>query len=267
MSLYIYCPRKSTSALELVQALDAKRLRTFDGLHFWDKRKRFLLKDGDSVICWGASVPELEGVRVLNSMQGPMNKFEELRKLYAAGVKVVSSSKTKAYGMDHLLLGRSNFHVGGSDLLSKDDHSDYYVYKEIFENEYCIHSFAGKSIRAGIKVIRDGFTLTDEANWRPDANLAHPWIKSFDGGWRVRYDGFASTSRLRKLAKDAVSALGLTFGAVDIGERRVDGRLLVLEVNRAPGIEGGSTASYVRAINKWLKGGADEDRGDGEGVE
>jgi len=224
-------------------------------MHFWDKKKRFAVVPGDVVICWGASIPELEGVHVLNSMQAPLDKFKELETLYHKNVRCISHTKSDPGEMGDSLMPRSVHHVGGLDLLSPMKTGDYFVYKDDFINEYRIHSFNGKSIRAGIKVVRDGFTLVPNASdWKPNANLAHPWVKSYEGGWRVSYDGFASTPALRKLAKSAVAALGLTFGAVDIGERRTDGRLVVFEVNRAPGIEGGSTASYVRAITKWLKG-------------
>jgi hypothetical protein len=40
---------------------------------------------------------------------------------------------------------------------------------------------------------------------------------------------------------------------VDIGVR-ADGSLLVLEVNRAPGLEGGTITRYADAIRKWQNG-------------
>lgn len=257
MSIYVYCGRKSTGALELVNALGAKRLRKFDGLHFRDKTRRHNLKDGDVVICWGESVPEFDGVRVLNALDAPLNKQNELKRLLEKGVPCVRVSTSQELGPDSLdrvgFIKRSNHHIGGNDLLNGIGRADYYVKKENFVKEYRIHSFNGRSIRAGIKVHREGFTLAaSPAAWLPNANLVHPWVRSFDGGWRIQYDDFKSTNRQRKIAHMAVAALGLTFGAVDVGELG-DGTLKVLEVNRAPGIEGGTIASYTRAINKWLE--------------
>jgi hypothetical protein len=142
-------------------------------------------------------------------------------------------------------LGRSNDHVGGDDLLNNDG-NDYFVKKEAFVNEYRVHSFNGKSIRAGKKVLRDGFQVGTGGQ-----QTAHPWIRSWDGGWRIAYDGVSSKQRHRDLAHAAVKALGLTFGAVDIGER-ADGSLVVLEVNRAPGLEGGTIDVYRNAIQGFL---------------
>lgn len=142
-------------------------------------------------------------------------------------------------------LPRDLHHVGGNDLLNPDAATvGYYVKKEEFVKEYRIHSFNGKSIRAGIKDLRDGFTFDG-------MQKASKWIRSWDGGWRIKYDGVSSRQKHRDLAHAAVKALGLTFGAVDIGER-ADGSLCVLEVNRAPGLEGGTIDKYAEAINEWI---------------
>jgi glutathione synthase/RimK-type ligase-like ATP-grasp enzyme len=82
---------------------------------------------------------------------------------------------------------------------------------------------------------------------------AHEWIRSFDSGWRIQYDEYKSNKATRALAAQACDALGLQFGAVDIG-RRADGSYLVLEVNRAPGIEGGTVERYATAIAGWVRG-------------
>ena len=129
-------------------------------------------------------------------------------------------------------------HTGGNDLLTPPNQPDFFVKKESFVNEYRIHSFLGKSIRAGKKAPREGFATP------------HAWIRSWDGGWRILYDGVTPKQRHRDIAHEAVAALGLQFGAVDIGER-ADNSLVVLEVNRAPGLEGGTVDAYARAIQGW----------------
>lgn len=267
MSTYIYCPRPSQGALELVGALGAQRLRRFDGLDFWKRKSRVSLEAGDAIICWGAGLPEFEGVRVLNS--GPkMTKLRELE-LLAPVVPVPThyaisyAAQVKKYGQGTFLERVFN-HSGGEDLLNPPPNPDYLVLKCSFVREYRLHVFGGRSIRAGQKQIREGFREVPEGEvWRPDVNLAHPWIRSFDAGWRVNYDGFLSTKKLRDLAKRSVEALNLTFGAVDIGETAT-GALMVLEVNRAPGIEGNSVTAYARTITKWLTQNEvhDDSRGD-----
>ena len=139
-------------------------------------------------------------------------------------------------------LGRMFNHVGGNDLLRATIPTpDFFSKKEDIVEEYRIHSFNGKSIRAGKKAHREG------------VQQPHAWIRSYDGGWSIRYDGFESKKAMRDLANAAVAALGLQFGAVDIGKKR-DGSLIVLECNRAPGLEGGTVDSYARAIAGWING-------------
>lgn len=142
-------------------------------------------------------------------------------------------------------LGRLNTHIGGNDLLRPPDASQvqYFVKKLALVREFRIHSFKGRSIRAGVKAPREGI-------------VQHPWIRSWDGGWTIKYDGVSSTQQHRQLAHQAVHALGLDFGAVDIGEL-ANGSLVVLEVNRRPGIEGGTIDVYADAINRWAEGRAE----------
>lgn len=149
-------------------------------------------------------------------------------------------------------LPRRNNHVGGNDLLAGDAgnagahlDADYFSKKENIVEEYRIHMFKGKSIRAGRKV---------QQRTRPDGRTApHQWIRSFDAGWNIVYDGFQSTAAMRDIAKRAVAALELDFAAVDLG-KKADGSFIVLEVNRAPGIEGGSLRNYATKIIAWHNG-------------
>lgn len=256
MKIYVYCPRKSDGALALVKALKAERLRRFDGINFWDKTKRIRPEAGSVIINWGALLPELDDMKVLNHIDSWDDKLQELRLLRAKGIAVPDHNDGNGYVWQRLVdagfLPRHADHTGGIDLLNVTRNPDYWVRKMEFTNEYRIHSFDGKSIRAGIKVVREGFALTTEGAWRPNANLAHPWIKSWDGGWRISYKNFRSTVPMRNLAHKAVGALKLTFGAVDMAET-VDGKLFVLEVNRAPGVEGTTIEAYADTINKWIK--------------
>lgn len=246
--MYVYCPRRSADAFELVKALGAHRLRQFDGIDFWDKRKRYVLKDGDVVVCWGATVPEIDGVRVLNGLEQPQDVFDVWTKLVNAGVPTLTITRGK-HGPRTLTPRLFR------EIQQKD--ATYVSPQEPIKTEYRIHSFNKRSIRAGVKVPREGFTICNENDWKPDANLAHPWVRSYYGGWRVNYDGFKSTPEMRKLAHKAVASVGLTFAAVDIGQRP-DGRLVVLEVDSAPRIEGGTVLSYMRAINRWVKEGVND---------
>jgi hypothetical protein len=274
--IIIYRTRPSNGARDLVESLgNCRRGR--------DNSVR-PPRNGDKVVCWGDSL-NLQGIEVLNGVP-IINKYEDAIKLKAANVPTIEVSRSRPQNQgggfaprrDYLLprglglslnesevtawvramqnylstpltplpsiewLGRKYNHVGGNDLLSTQSSYDYWSKKEDLIEEYRVHSFLGKSIRAGKKV-----------QGAEGVSTVHPWIRSHDGGWHLAYDGFSSTKEMRKLAKQAVEALGLNFGAVDIGKTR-EGKLIVLEVNRAPGLEGGTINAYSDAISKWYRG-------------
>lgn len=234
--------------------------------------------DRDKLICWGDVHEVIQG---LNN-RPYTNKYNEARTLQAANVATVDVALQRPSAppvtrgryerpaiscteyelhavMNHMQawldaplpvqaapvwLPRRQNHVGGSDLLNPPVTAEYWSKKEPIANEYRLHMFKGKSIRAGQKVQRPT---------RPDGRPSHEWIRSFDAGWIIRYDGFQSTRAMRELAAKAVEALQLDFGAVDLAQRP-DGSLFVLEVNRAPGVENGTVTSYANAIKAWAAG-------------
>jgi hypothetical protein len=283
--LYIYRRKSSTGARELAEELllGGTRARRTKG-----ERLR-TLQNGDGVVCWGDNfaVPAGLQIKTLNNVE-PLSKFAEAQKLAIAAVPTVRVSRTKPVALvarpgvrpdykgftvgplgeanvkqliaqlqAHLQaplppgepaetwLARRNNHVGGIDLLGELREGEYYSKKEDIVEEYRLHIFNGRSIRAGKKV---------KQATRPDGRTApHAWIRSFDAGWNIVYDGFASTKEQRKLAASAVKALGLDFAAVDVAKLS-NGKLIVLEVNRAPGVEGNTVATYAKKIAGWFAG-------------
>jgi len=247
--IYLFCKRPSDSAREMTLALNAVRLRNFDGMNFWRKNKRVKLVEGDFVICWGDEFPVENdlGVHVLNGAEVG-NKYDAARTLYSAAIPTISVlPKDDPPFSQGAWLRRKFYHVGGNDLLNPSGSFDYYAKKEKITKEFRVHSFRSKSIRAGEKALRDAFTLTNEEGKLP----ASPWIRTYDGGWYIKYDGYQSNKAIRTLAHKAVETLKLDFGAVDIGLTE-GGDLKVLEVNRAPGMEGNSITAYVNAVRKWI---------------
>ena len=248
MSVYVYCPRASQGALELVRALGAIRLRNFDGMEFRDKRRKISVPDGSHIVCWGAPLSKIDGIEILNSQDSLKSKYAQWQAMAMGGIATINMRRSTEVQdpkkfVDSGYFPRSNNHIGGNDLLFGVKNPDIWTLKETFVNEYRIHSFNGRSIRAGIKVPRDGFQAVPPGGvWTPNSRLIHPWVRSFDGGWRINYDGFKSTLKLKQIAHAAVAALKLDFGAVDIGETP-QGVLKVLEVNQAPGIENNSVES------------------------
>lgn len=111
-----------------------------------------------------------------------------------------------------------------------------------FRGEYRVHVF-NNDIISYQKKRRDTEALEEGA--------IDEYIRSHSNGWVFCRDNLEPLPDNNDLAKRAVSALGLTFGAVDI-IRSVDRHSYVLEVNSAPGLEGETLLSYNIAIRKYL---------------
>jgi hypothetical protein len=148
-----------------------------------------------------------------------LNKKQQLLKLSNGGVATLEVSDNAQEGW----LGRSFNHQEGRDLINNSGR-DYWTRKLNFSRELRIHIYKGKSIHAGLKM--------------PRIDNPHPWIRSYNSGWKIDYSRAANIAQNRRdLAKKALEVLGLDFGAVDIGI--TEGGPVVIEVNTAPGLDPG----------------------------
>ena len=142
-------------------------------------------------------------------------------------------------------------HVDGSDLKQELSQGDYYVKYVPTVAEYRVHIFKGLSILLGFKEHRY------DKKWKEKGGTPHPLFRTYQLGWTIEYPAVSHTEKepipysrrlaLRKLGRQAVAALGYDFGAVDIGLTK-EGKLLVFEVNAAPGLEGCEVDAYVDAF-------------------
>src|SRR6478735_2718062 len=120
MATYVFCQRPSDSARELCDALDAFRIRRFDGLNFWRKARRVNLKAGDIVICWGEEFPVDEaGVRVLNGndVGDKLQQAYTLRNYDVPTIQTTERFPNDGSSRNRIAagwVGRKKNHVGGN---------------------------------------------------------------------------------------------------------------------------------------------------------
>lgn len=96
------------------------------------------------------------------------------------------------------------------------------------DREYRCHIFQGKSIRISAKDYSD------------------------DKTWTAIKPGEMPLATVREAARQAVAAVGLDFGAVDILARGPrNEQVWVLEVNAAPGLGGTMPRVYFDTFNRW----------------
>jgi glutathione synthase/RimK-type ligase-like ATP-grasp enzyme len=85
----------------------------------------------------------------------------------------------------------------------------------------------------------------------PDEEVNYQ-IRNAHNGWVFARDGVDCPAAVTAAGIAAVNALGLDFGAVDIGYNVHAGKGVVYEVNTAPGLEGTTLDTYYEAFLKRL---------------
>lgn len=73
-------------------------------------------------------------------------------------------------------------------------------------------------------------------------------VRNHDNGWIYAREEVVLPTAVKEEAIKAVQALGLDFGAVDVGYRTTESKAFVFEVNTSPGLEGQTLVNYAKAI-------------------
>lgn len=111
------------------------------------------------------------------------------------------------------------------------------------KQEYRVHVLDGQVIDIQQKRKRKGFE--DERNTK---------IRNLANGYVFCRDGITEPPELRSLAIKATSSLGYSLGAVDVAYNVKKDKLVVLEVNANPGMQGQTLENYANAIVSKVKG-------------
>jgi len=104
-------------------------------------------------------------------------------------------------------------------------------------SEFRVHVFNGKVI---------DFVKKKKRNGIEDANY-NKYIRSYNNGWVFCRDGVTIPDNVKTLCIEAVRALNLDFGAVDVCMKS-NGKAAILEVNTSPALEGTTLTKYKEAF-------------------
>lgn len=264
MKLYAY-KQGSKSAKALAEALGIKRIK--------HEGEQLVMKG--YVLNWGASklarkiIPErvFGQPLILNDPENvalAANKLSTFKALSAAGVSVPEWCDDPNWANDvwagngHTVVVRNklNGHSGeGIEIFDpknepKDEdgvnftnfnfqaplYTKYIQKKE----EYRIHVFQGDAFFVQRKA-RKLDVPEEEVNWK---------VRNLAGGFIFANKGVVVPDVAKQEAINAVNALGLDFGAVDI-ILGTDGVYYVLEVNTACGLEGTTLTKYVEKFQQF----------------
>lgn len=232
----------STSSKLLAEKLECKRIKTINSKYKW--------KDGDVIINWGNS-GHMEG-HVLNlpiCVEIASNKVYSFKEFKRAGVNCVEWSldyvpewhqegfycRTKLNGQS----GDGCYFIGPDDEIPEGTclYTRYFKHKE----EYRVHIFRREVIDVQQKRKRSGHQDVDYK------------IRSHKNGWVYCRQNVRAPIEVLTEAFKAVEAIGLDFGAVDVGWNIEKKEAKVFEVNTAPGITGTTLEKYVEAFKDYMK--------------
>lgn len=111
------------------------------------------------------------------------------------------------------------------------------------KHEYRIHVFQNAIIDFAQK------KKSKDAN---NNNNVNTQIRNFKNGWVYCRENVTLPTSFIPLAINAVKALNLTWGAVDIIYNEYENQAYILEVNTAPGLMGSTVESYSEAFKHWI---------------
>ncbi len=235
----------SESAKALAQALRVKRIIPNGG---------YAPRSGVVVLNWGNSHPHFYTARFLNKPEAvaiATDKLLTLRRLQEAGIPIPEFSTDRAVAnrwlregyrvvVRHKLRANSG---DGIEIVRPEERWDVplaplYTKYTRKSQEYRVHVFQGRIIDLSEKRKRNGTP--------PSEGL----IRSHKHGWVFCREGINPPCSVSEQAIKAVAALGLDFGAVDVICR--DGRVWILEINSAPGLEGLTLQRYAQELRKYV---------------
>lgn len=249
-NVYIYSHNQaSRSAGNLATELNVKRIK--------HTNSRFRGSEYKTVINWGSSAAppqanqcilinqphavataqnKLLTYRVLEEAQVNIplytEDFEQALEWATSGFKVVARTLLRgSAGRGIILVENAEQGIPPAPLYTR------YI-KKI--DEYRVHVFQGRSIDIQKKAKKRDVP-NEDVNYQ---------IRTHDNGFIYMREGIQPPEGVVEQAINAVEALELDFGAVDVIWNNHEERAYVLEVNTAPGLEGTTVSSYADAIRQ-----------------
>jgi hypothetical protein len=242
--------RGSASALALARAMGVLRLNVV--------RTTFRPRPTDVIINWGCCDPPIPTIgtwfnRPMSVMYAT-NKLLAYQQLAQSGVPVpeftADPDQAGSWSYDgYTVLARTMLRAHGGrgiEIVPPEGplpHAPLYTKYVKKADEYRVHVVHTEVIDVQQKKRRRDYE--GEVNNQ---------IRNYDNGWVFCREEVEPPEEVLIAARRAVGALGLMFGAVDIGWNRHFGQATVYEVNSAPGIEGTTVGSYARALNALING-------------
>lgn len=243
--------RPSAGARALAKAMGVKVLRA--------ERSRFRPREDDVLLNWGTTYTPAWPGQIINEPEAvatAVNKLRAFHHLHDHGCAELLPDWTESTA--HVLTWQEHGHwamartiLNGSEgrglvVIAPDQpviQAPLYTKYVKGREEYRLHVVGGRVIDRQMK--RRRADLDGPANTR---------VRNLANGWVFCREDVPVHEQVDHAAIAAVGALGLDFGAVDIKRNDQNGRVFVLEVNTAPGLEGTTLETYARALALYVQG-------------
>lgn len=202
----------------------------------------------DAMLCWGMSPQGIPG-RALNSKVNSVNKYEAILKFHEAHVPAPFVTRyqdvvTEDFQPGDIWLARNFQHKQGRDIQicktpqdTRNAECDFYSRYIPTETEYRVWVFGDKNLAVYEKV------------WKGEGEYEGIQRNHRFGFRYEKRDALRADRLLTQYAVDAVKAIALDFGAVDIILGK-DRKYYVLEVNSMPDIDTPQRSSGIRLANQ-----------------
>ncbi|MGL4249279.1 MAG: ATP-grasp domain-containing protein, partial [Aeromonas sp.] len=259
---------RSESLLNWRQLLN-ERTGERTGVIIRPQGSRFRLRPTDWVLNWGSSaalpnnLATVTEQRLINSPAAvslSTNKIRCLETLQAAGVPTVEFTTDRQTAQGWFVDGQIVYartvlqgHSGEGIVVCARDTvgaENSLIQAPLYtkgitgpRREFRVHVFGGVITNVQLKRRRNGYQ--EMANYSET-------IRNFHTGWVYAASSVFPNPASLQAALNAVSALGLTFGAVDVITNQENA--WVLEVNTAPGMEGSNATAFVEALMAYTSG-------------
>lgn len=257
MRVFIKPYNKSNSAFKLCRSLGINRIMPVPTKYSHDiLAHNYQYQDGDIIINWGAGsrpygIPMEAVINHEENCRKVINKRRTLQILEAGNIPTLewtdSKEEAKAWARGYRIFCRklleSNSGKGIVVAESPDEVVDAKIYTKgvNVEREFRVHIMDGECIDLTAKCLRKGREKTAVQNWDNGYIFARNAVPISD---ELRAD-------LEALAVRTVEHFGLVFAAIDI-IRTEEGKLLICELNTAPGIEGTTVERYSNAFRNLV---------------
>lgn len=252
---YIYPYKKGSQSVALLKEHLAGKIIKLEGSRYRQKIEHKLINWGNSHMPdWLANEDTI--LNKPSAVAIAKDKLETLHTLEQNNIATVEFTDDFGTAHDwlvdgykvfarHSLTGHSGAGIEVIDRQMIEDLPDAPLYTRGVENhgEYRVHVFQGEVIlyqKKSRRLDEDGNVVDADGEEADVRNLASNWI--------YRTGNLRRLERIEQLAINAVEALGLDFGAVDIIKDE-EGNVFVLEINSAPGLGNTETLqAYRRAF-------------------